>query len=147
MLVNDRYREHCEVIPRHKTATRRPFTALGRKEPSDTMHQSAGTAPLVFHLDIRWRRIVGTQPRKTDTRYQVNRRLGEGQSRSGRFGEEISLSPVLGTVRLTEQVTASSSGEGCTVVRVFNFAPRYEAARGSRGIFVNWAQEGGVGQH
>jgi hypothetical protein len=61
---------------------------------------STGIAPLILNLGTRWRWVFNLSPRpfypEKESRYPSNRRLGGPQSRSGRFGEENDLLPLLG---------------------------------------------------
>jgi hypothetical protein len=56
--------------------------------------RSWGMAPLILNLGTRWRRLTSRPGRINpgkDTRYQLNRRLGEPQRPSLRFGEQKNL--------------------------------------------------------
>jgi len=65
---------------------------------------SRDTTPLILNLGTRWRRVVSFTPRTLYSQekspwYQLDRRPGEHQSRSGRGGEEKNSQPLPGLER------------------------------------------------
>ena len=73
-------------------------------DEEESVEGSRSIAPLILNLDSRWWRVVRSLPScfipANDPTYPLNRRLGELQSRSGRFGEEKCSCPCWETNRV-----------------------------------------------